>query len=129
MTYDDIMEELNEYDLLDIVAACYDYDGSLEEYNYKILDDDALNIEFKRPSNLACFISNSNHFSMNDQYYVFNICMDSIETTDSYGMSENLLNNYETILDTGIDYYKFGYISDLNDYVKSLFDQYIAENE
>ena len=34
MTYEDIMESLNEYDLLDIVAACYASDESLEEYNY-----------------------------------------------------------------------------------------------
>lgn len=131
MTYEEIMESLNEYDLLDIVVACYECDESLEEYNYKILDDDALNLEFNRPADIAYAINNSDHFSLDDQYYVITQGGECINTADDYEMSENLLNDYDIILETGIDYYKQGYISakDLNDYVKALFDQYIAENE
>lgn len=127
MTLKQLKEKLTCDNLMELVDACYGYNGYFYRLKAYEFDDEFFNIHFNNPMEAARATYFGNIQNWLDPYIRFN-GYGNLESVGEYEYEMELKDNINEIVEKSLELYKDGNIT-LYGELEELFDEYLENEE
>lgn len=127
MKLEQLKEKLTCDNLMELVDACYGYNGYFYRLKAYEFDDEFFNIHFNNPTEAARATYFGNIQNWLDPYIRFNGC-GNLESVGEDEYEMKLKDNINEIVEKSLELYKDGNIA-LYDELEELFDEYLENEE